>query len=84
MRNSKPIDRERLRESLLGNGLLFLFGCGVLAFLVAIDRPNWFSIRPATGTSIAMAQSASMPAQSGANGASSKSVGLITGTTSNK
>lgn len=33
---------------------LFLFGLAVLAFLVAIDRPEWFHIRPATGTSVAL------------------------------
>ncbi|MFC3213512.1 MULTISPECIES: hypothetical protein [Novosphingobium] len=49
-------DRARLRESLIGNGLLFLFGCGVLGFLVAVDRVDWFSIRPATGSSVAMAR----------------------------
>lgn len=57
MRNMTDADRARLRESFIGNGLLFLFGCGVLAFLVAVDRVDWFSIRPATGTSIAMARS---------------------------
>jgi hypothetical protein len=34
-------------------GLLSV-GLAVLAFLVAIDRPEWFHIRPATGTSIAL------------------------------
>lgn len=57
MRNMTDADRARLRESFIGNGLLFLFGCGVLAFLVAVDRVDWFAIRPATGTSIAMARS---------------------------
>ncbi|EIZ79934.1 hypothetical protein WSK_1472 [Novosphingobium sp. Rr 2-17] len=84
MSKSNPVDRERLRESLLGTALLLLFGCSVLAFLVAIDHPNWFSIRPATGTSIAMAKSASAPDQSGANGTAGRSVGLITGATANK
>lgn len=61
MRNMPDADRTRLRESLMGNLLLLLFGCGVLAFLVAADRVNWFSIRPATGTSIAMARSTEQP-----------------------
>jgi hypothetical protein len=38
MRNMTDADRARVRESFIGNGLLFLFGCGVLAFLVAVDR----------------------------------------------
>lgn len=71
MRNLTDAERTRLRESLIGNGLLLLFGCLVLAFLVSVDRLEWFSIRPATGTSIAMARSAEMahaktpPAKSG-------------------
>jgi len=37
-------------------GTMALLGVGlaILAFLVAIDRPQWFHIRPATGTSLAM------------------------------
>ncbi len=61
MRNLSEADRKRLRESLAGNALLLLFGCTVLAFLVAVDRADWFSIRPATGTSIALSASASVP-----------------------
>ncbi len=30
------------------------FGLFVLAFLIAIDRPHWFSIRPVSGTAAAM------------------------------
>lgn len=62
MSNMTDAERSRLRESLTGNFLLLLFGCGVLAFLVAVDRVDWFSIRPATGTSIAMARSTEKPA----------------------
>lgn len=57
MRTLTPAEKTRLREALMGNGLLLLFGCLVLAFLVSVDRVNWFSIRPATGTSIALARS---------------------------
>ncbi|MYL99684.1 hypothetical protein GR702_18145 [Novosphingobium sp. FGD1] len=64
MRNMTEAERTRLRESLVGNLLLLLFGCGVLTFLVAVDRLDWFSIRPATGTSIAMARSTEKPAHS--------------------
>lgn len=53
-------ERNRSRESLVGTLLLLLFGCSVLAFLVAVDRAEWFAIRPATGTSVAMSQ-ASVP-----------------------
>ena len=30
------------------------FGIGLLAFLVAIDRPHWFSMRPMAGVAKAM------------------------------
>lgn len=38
--------------------VLLAFGLTVLAFLVAIDRPHWFSIKPVSGTAAAMAISA--------------------------
>ena len=49
------------REVLTGRALLVLFGFGVLGFLVAIDRADWFAIRPATGTSMAMANASAAP-----------------------
>ena len=49
-------DKRRMAEVFLGRALLLLFGLGVLGFLVAVDHADWFSIRPATGTSIAMAK----------------------------
>lgn len=42
--------RQRLRGTM---GLLSV-GLSVLAFLVAIDRPQWFHIRPANGTAITL------------------------------
>jgi hypothetical protein len=35
-----------------------LFGLAVLAFLVAIDRPHWFKLKPISGTAAAMAYAA--------------------------
>ena len=35
-------------------GVSFAFGLTVLAFLTAIDRPEWFRLKPATGTAAAM------------------------------
>ncbi|KTF70194.1 MULTISPECIES: hypothetical protein [unclassified Sphingomonas] len=46
---------ERLRSSVA----LLLFGLGTLAFLIAIDRPEWFHLRPASGTAAAMSHAAS-------------------------
>ena len=55
------------RETIMGRVLLLAFGLGALSFLVAIDRTDWFSIQPATGTSIAMA-AASASARDNSNG----------------
>lgn len=58
----------RIREIMIGRVLLIAFGLGVLGYLVAIDRTEWFSIRPATGTSIAMANASAAASDSQFNG----------------
>jgi hypothetical protein len=40
---------------LWGRLALLMFGLTVLAFLTAIDRAEWFRMKPATGTAAAMA-----------------------------
>lgn len=47
-------DRQTPTDTLKGSLLFLLFGLSMLAFLVAIDRPEWFVLRPATGTAVAM------------------------------
>ncbi|WBO22814.1 hypothetical protein [Sphingomonas abietis] len=37
----------------MGRLLLAAFGLGSLAFLIAIDRPQWFHIHPANGVAAA-------------------------------
>lgn len=59
MQETDEMKNARVRETIMGRALLLLFGLGALGFLVAIDQPNWFAIRPATGTSLAMAHAAS-------------------------
>jgi hypothetical protein len=49
-------------ETLFTSLMLLVFGLGVLGFLVAIDHPEWFRLRPASGTAAAMAQAAAPPA----------------------
>ncbi len=49
--------KERLRSAIA----LLMFGLGTLAFLIAIDRPEWFHLRPASAAAEAMSQAA-MPA----------------------
>jgi hypothetical protein len=58
MRHMSDAERTRLRQSLVGNFLLLLFGLGVLGFLVAIDRADWFTLRPVSGTSVALSHAA--------------------------
>lgn len=41
---------EQLRASLF----LLAFGVCTLAFLIAIDRPEWFELRPVSGAAAAM------------------------------
>jgi len=43
--------------------ILLAFGLAVLAFLVVIDRPHWFSIKPVSGAAAAMASSAQPPSE---------------------
>lgn len=45
--------RNRL-QSLAATAMMLAFGLGTLAFLIAIDRPEWFHIRPASGTAMAL------------------------------
>jgi len=44
---------------------VFVLAVGVFAlvFLVAIDRQNWFHIRPATGTAAALSQATDRAAE---------------------
>ncbi|WP_010545712.1 hypothetical protein [Sphingomonas elodea] len=51
-------ERSRRRERLRSSIALLLFGLGTLAFLIAIDRPEWFHLRPASGTAAAMSHAA--------------------------
>lgn len=47
-----------LVETLRASLLMLVFGFGLLAYLIAIDRPHWFSLRPVSGTAAAMARAA--------------------------
>ncbi|MDF0488626.1 hypothetical protein PX554_10835 [Sphingomonas sp. H39-1-10] len=60
-------DRHALLETWRGSWKFLMFGIAVLAYLVAIERPQWFVLRPATGTAIALASAAeAAPAKKGA------------------
>ncbi|MDN4632726.1 hypothetical protein [Sphingomonas sp. PvP056] len=53
---SGPNDKDRPgpHDTLRGSLLFLVFGISMLAFLIAIDRPEWFVLKPATGTAVAM------------------------------
>ncbi len=54
-KSSKISPTARASLSLLG------FGLALLAFLIAIDRPQWFVLRPASGTAAALAKASVKP-----------------------
>lgn len=54
-KRSKMTPTARSSLSLLG------FGLALLAFLIAIDRPQWFVLRPASGTAAALAKASVKP-----------------------
>lgn len=47
-------NRQAPHDTLRGSLLFLVFGISMLAFLIAIDRPEWFVLKPATGTAVAM------------------------------
>lgn len=50
-----PLDKpDHARQPIWASVLLLSFGLGVLLFLVAIERVNWFHLRPASGVAAAM------------------------------
>ena len=55
---ASAIQRLALSLGILG------FGLACLAYLVAIDRPHWFVLKPATGTAAAMAKASVPPSHS--------------------
>jgi hypothetical protein len=58
MPNPDQYDRHAVLETWRGSWKFLAFGLAVLAYLVAIEHPHWFVLRPATGTAIAMASTA--------------------------
>jgi hypothetical protein len=63
----KPSDDDQRRDpvkSAYGSMMLLVFGLAILAFLVAIDRPHWFKLRPVSGAAAAMSYAAQPPSRS--------------------
>lgn len=53
MRPEDDSNRSKLETLCLSLSML-AFGLGVLAYLIAIDRAEWFNLRPASGTATAL------------------------------
>lgn len=49
-----PRERKTMLEAWRGSLAMFCFGLTILAYLVAIERPQWFSLRPVSGAAMAM------------------------------
>lgn len=56
MQKSDDQDRRKSLESVRSSLGMLAFGFFMLAFLVAIDRPEWFNLRPVSGTAAAMSK----------------------------
>lgn len=59
--NRKGLNEKGLGERVLGSLMLLSFGCLMLAYLVAIDHVDWFTLRPVSGTAAAMSNASHMP-----------------------
>lgn len=54
MNRPEAAAKHRARHSLRASLLMLAFGLGILGYLVAIGRGDWFHLRPASGTAAAM------------------------------
>ena len=61
MRQFQEEDFRTTRQSVSAALMMLSFGVAVLGFLVAIDHPEWFHLRPVSGTAIAMSNAAERP-----------------------
>lgn len=75
MNQSDNKDRRTMIEKAAGSLMLLCFGLGSLAFLIAIDRAEWFAVRPASGTAMAMAQASDRYAANDMDAASADGAG---------
>lgn len=54
LRNQRPGAPGRARGEFRGRFELVAFCLALLVFMIAIGRPEWFELRPASGSSLAM------------------------------
>lgn len=73
MNQPTPKNRRTMIEKAAGSFMLLSFGLASLAYLIAIDRADWFAVRPASGVAQAMANASDKYAdQATANQATGK------------
>ena len=65
-------DRYAVLETWRGSWMFLAFGLTILAYLVAIEHPHWFVLRPASGTAVAMASAAQDTSAKNAGAVSAK------------
>lgn len=65
MHRPEEQDSAKLRESLRGSLLWLCFGLSILAFLIATGHPEWFVLRPVSGTAAAMSHAGDPPGDDG-------------------
>lgn len=61
MQGSGDRNGRNVKETLISSLMLLGFGVGVLGFLIAIDRPEWFELHPASNAAAAMAKASIHP-----------------------
>ena len=62
----EPSDDDQRRDPIKaahGSLILLVFGLAILAYLIAIDRPHWFKLRPVSGAAAAMSYAAQPPSR---------------------
>lgn len=77
MNQSDNKDHRTMIEKAAGSLMLLCFGLGSLAFLVAIDRAEWFEVRPASGTAMAMARASDRYAGNDMEAANAQAAGVM-------
>ncbi|WP_010186157.1 hypothetical protein [Sphingomonas sp. PAMC 26605] len=61
MQTSPSLKSSKITPTARASLCLLGFGLALLTFLIAIDRPQWFVLRPASGTAAALAKASVNP-----------------------
>lgn len=61
MQTPQSPNRPKITPTARASLSLLGFGLALLALLIALDRPQWFVLRPASGTAAALAKASVKP-----------------------